>query len=280
MRRLQVALGSDAVHDPARILRLPGSTAWSEVVERVRQRRASPSLMYVAWLEPSWRYASEDVARAVSARWPVLPEAAPPPVPPSALHGCDQDEDELPPSILVRARTPWPRGQRSEHALAVIRECAARGWSDARIEAFVQALPLWGHYEDRGFSGKGALRYDLQKVRSSLEGQLFRSGLVLISRATVICGTDGVFLRLGLRHLEGPFAGSVTSEYLRLPDAARPDTKRWSHFFSAAGLKPPVPDPNSPELWRLEGRRLAVDVAHIRRPRVVRFYPATGAQAL
>jgi hypothetical protein len=266
MQTLQAALGSDPVHDPARILRLPGTVCWKDALQ---------STMYLAWFDAGRRFSSEEIESVVATVWPDLAQTgiggqtggalgpSPSSVPPYPAGFAG-----LPADLQERASQAWPKGQRSGHCMALIRGCVRLGWTDDRILALLRSLPLGSHYTDRGRGAEAAFDYDVGKARRQFaaEGGRFHELIhARVERVSILEGQT-THLRLALRHLDGANAGLRSYEYLEIgPRSAL----RWRRLFESAGLAPP--DRADRRVYLLEGRSLKLEVAVGHRVRVVRF---------
>lgn len=266
IQRLQIALGSDAVHDPARVLRIPGTLYW--------KNRPTIAHTYTAWFNPDKRYTTTQLSAHVSALWPDVQA--------STLEDTDTPLLSMPGStrpirddLWERFIRPWPKGSRSEHCLAFIQTALLYGWSDEMVSSTLATLPIGGHYKDRGSS---SLEFDIHKARVHLANHVGDICHVQIHRVSLIenapgtCDGNNFKIRVTF-WVKSPNGMHAFDEWVIVPRT--PNIRllaRWNAFTEATRYDGPPFD--SVALTSLVGRELRVEVKNNgTRPRAVQFLP-------
>lgn len=190
MKLLQKALHSDAVHDPARTLRLTGMLC---------HKTKRDERLQTVWLEPETRFLSQDLEQCIRKLWPEL-EVEPVKDPdiftgalPRLLR-CSYMPDE----IWELYAQPAPKGTRSQLCLGFITQCLMHGWPDDDIYASIMSLPIGGHYLDRG-NPIPAFLYDLErKAKPQVKHAIESSTRYYIQDASIVTRPTDSSLRLRL----------------------------------------------------------------------------------
>lgn len=267
MQRLQAAILSDAVHDPARILRLPGAVCHKTEVK---------TPVYVCWISPDLTYTSEEIDQAVTKLWPnVRVEEA----------SGRQGELSAPLAIAESADTAWVsefalplvKGERSEYCVAFIRTAVLHGWDDQRIAQMVLSLPLGGHYLDRGRNGEASFDYDLGKIKRSISQDLYYSLRVMIETAGMITNPDGTRkLKLRLKPYAQRYVfGTGFNVWLSDPtDGNLGHLRRWQALLACTNLSVNV---SEDELLNLLPGKCVRVIMHDDGKAVARFLPDAGS---
>jgi len=273
MRRLQLALNSDPVHDPARILRLPGSVCW---------KMDTPREVYLAWLDGSRKYSSSLIDAKVRELWPDIGEVTSTGIPEGGLPvlGSPMVERRSGESLVSRFAVPIPRGQRSEYCLAFINSAMLLGWRDEAIKHAILTLPIGEHYVDRGAGGPATLEYDIRKAARGLETLFGALVKVRVDRASIWYNPPetppAVKLKLNLKSLDTALAGIRVLEWITPPRQAvvrqREAQVRWDAFCSSVGWAGPEDDLQAIARG-VEGRELLINLATSPRPRALAFLP-------
>lgn len=271
MQRLQKALHSDAVHDPARILRLPGAEC---------HKTGAHNLVYIAWLNPDVRYTSEKIDTVVQSLWPAL-ELPPindslevPAGPPVNLPVQPMAKD-----VWASFAAPAAKGTRSELCLSFIQHTLMLGWPPESIHAALETIPIGGHYSDRGGQ---AFVHDLQKAQRNVFRSLAASTRAVIDRVSIyenppienIPGTRK--LRIKFITLNRFGTGSSFHEWILIPDEWRTNSSRWKSFLNAVGAQVNEQNPVENLLGQLPGKYLRLDLFEDG-PQKVRYFFPDGA---
>jgi hypothetical protein len=272
VRRLQVGLRSDAVHDPARVLRIPETISWGAV---------NSHEVYLAWLTESKRYTLRQLNSAVVATWPELAAVEAPKLilPPSHLPALGGSARTMDDKLWNYYAQPAVKGTRSERCLDFLQTAVLLGWSDEQITAAFRTLAIGQHYVDR-LDGGSSLEYDLVKGRRNVAermGEIYESEVVGASLiANDPTSSSGHSCKVHLRmRLLGPTPQRI-DEWIVIPNPyavqKRAFDVRWGAFVTATRFQ------GSPFEWthlqRLEGRRLRVEIKDAHgRLRVANFLP-------
>ncbi len=265
MQLLQKALGSDMVHDPARILRLPGYQSYKD---------GQTLTTTISWLCPEIQYTSLQIEQYVNKLWPELKLEEPKQVtenvsltfPPSSM----------PLELWNQFNQPAPKGTRSQLCLQFIQQALFHGWEVDQIFNCIMQLPIGGHYTDRAGKAESSFNYDLDKAKQNVYRAVVASMRVMIKDVSIyenppennIPGIRKLKLRLlPYTHKSG---NSTFLEWLRIPDEWRPKPNRWFTFMRAVGLSP---DTTAEELLEaLPGRLLRVEFGEESVNKVRYFY--------
>lgn len=265
IQRLQLALQSDAVHDPARVLRVPGTLYWKQ--------RPVFSEVYVPWIDANRRYTLNELSSHISSVWPELKVQHEPAVVHS-LDGLNRTTRPIRDDLWARFSANRPKGSRSELCLSFMQTALLYGWSDEMITEALLALPIGGHYHDRGMY---ALEFDLHKARKNLTHRIGDIVQVQINRVSVIenapnaCDGNNFKVRVAMQpktHAR-PF-----EEWIIVPRTMNTRLiARW-HAFTEATKYTGSPF-DSVALTQLVGRELRVEMKHDEgtRPRAIQFLP-------
>jgi hypothetical protein len=257
LKLLQKAVKSDMVHDPARILRLPGT---------VCHKNDTGLLNYTAWLRPELRYTSEEIANKVHKLWPDLVVAEEKPDAVIAVVGVAKQN--IPQDVWDHYAQPIPKGQRSEICLGFLQTALMYGWSDDQIFTAIQTMPIGGHYLERN-DPAGSFRYDLDKkakpnVQRSIHGAL----KVYVQDASIFINPPPGFVKLKLRLAE---IGSSTSfnEWLTVD----PGNLRLKRFLTSVGCTFDQFNDQAKLLDAVIGKTLRVEFSDTLENKVKFFFP-------
>lgn len=189
MKLLQRALHSDAVHDPARTLRLTGMLC---------HKTKRDARLQTEWLNPEIKFTSVDLESCIKQLWPEL-----------EVEPVQDTESFTGPMNLVRSSympeeiwemysQPAPKGTRSQLCLGFITQCLMHGWPDDDIYASIMSLPIGGHYLDRG-NPIPAFLYDLErKAKPQVRFAVESSTRYYIQEASIVNRPTDCSLRLRL----------------------------------------------------------------------------------
>lgn len=274
IRKLQSALRSDAVHDPARVLRIPGMISWGA---------QGAHEVYLASCDPQRRYTLRQLDLVCVALWPTEEISdAPKPVvvlpPPSSLglQGVAQAMDE---KLWAYYSQPAVKGTRSERCLDFLQTAVLLKWTDNQIVEAINTLGIGEHYTEREDS-ISRLSYDLSKAKKNIAermGQLHDGevlGASLIENEPTASGGHNCKVHLRMRLLGG--TSQRIDEWVVVPNPhavpKRAFQVRWAAFVEATRFI------GSPFEWthlqRLSGRRLRVEIKDsFGRLRVANFLP-------
>lgn len=261
MQLLQRAIKSDAVHDPARILRLPGATC---------HKTDAGLAVYVAWIAPDIKYSSEEIASKVKELWPTV-----------EVEDTTTDESQM--SALVLASPietdliakfsyAYPKGGRSEKCIAFMYLAVLHGWSMDQIQQTLLSLPIGGHYTDRGRNGESSFIYDYEKTYRNVNYELQSSLKVIIESVTLVTNPDNTRkLKLRLKPYSHRYALNVGfNSWIGIPDEYNQVfTPRWQAFLSSVNATNYTEDQL---MSNLQGRQLRV-LFHDDSNTVSRFLP-------
>jgi hypothetical protein len=266
IQRLQMGLGSDAVHDPARVLRVPGTLYW--------KFHPQFSKVYTAWLDTHRRYTLNELSGHVQALWPDL-EVQPEPTVAHALEAVGGPARPIRDDLWAKFVAPIPKGFRSEVCLSFIQTALLYGWDDEMIANTLLTLPIGGHYTGRG---GGALEFDIDKARKNLASRVGEVCRVQIQRVSVVqnpdgaCGGNNFKVRVTFWVKSGAQMTSF-DEWIIVP--RMPNERllaRWHAFTEATRYNGSPFD--SIALTALIGRELRVEVKNTgTRPRAIQFLP-------
>lgn len=256
MQRLQKAIFSDAVHDPARILRLPGAKC---------NKSGNDNLVHLAWFNPTVRYTSEEIDSYVSKLWPEVVIAEPPKA--STLVPVNFLTQPMSNDVWASYAGSAPKGTRSPLCLSFIQHTLMLGWTPETIFDVIQTIPIGGHYLDRGpSSAMVAFDHDLKKAKFNVTKCFNASIRVVVNRVSIYENApigDGF---PGIKKLKIDFIESTRSgygntfrEWVTIPDEWRPDKARWNALLSAVGLSVSDKNPVENLLEQLPGKYLRVD---------------------
>lgn len=231
MQLLQKVLGSDMVHDPARILRLPGFNSYKE---------GKTLFTSIAWLCPDIRYTSEQIENFIKDVWPDSKVEEPRQLVNNAE--ITIKANSIPPEIWKYYVKPAVKGTRSQLCLSFIEQALFHGWEVDQIYNCIMQLPIGGHYTDRGGNAHNSFAHDLDKAKENVYRAIIASLRVVIAEASIyenppeanIPGTRKLKIRLipyNHKHSNESFI-----EWLQIPDEWHPEPKRWYAFLRALGF--------------------------------------------
>jgi len=265
IQRLQLAVKSDAVHDPARVLRIPGTVYWKQ--------QPTISEVYTPWIHSDRRYTLNELSAHVSALWPEL-KVTPEPVEGNSLETLNRGARPMREDLWQRYTAPRSKGSRSEMCLGFMQTALLYGWSDEQITETLLSIPIGGHYHDRG---SYALVFDLAKARKNLSRRVGDIVQVQINRVSVIenapnaCDGNNFKVRVGMQPTSQvrPF-----EEWIIVPRTMNTRLiARWQAFTEATQYTGSPFD--SIALTQLVGRQLRVELKQDEgmRPRAIQFLP-------
>ncbi len=270
MQRLQKAILSDAVHDPARILRLPGAKC---------HKAGNGSLVHIAWFNPDVRYTSEEIDKCVTMLWPDV--VADEPAKDAVLTAVSIPLQDMPADVWAIYAAPAAKGTRSELCLSFIQHALMLGWTPENIYAALEKIPIGGHYLDRGtISAPSAFMYDLTKAQRNVSRTLHTSTRVVVNKVSIYENPPVDNLAPGIRKLKVYFVernrfgyGATFLDWITIPDQWRTDKSRWFAFLSAVGLSVNDNNPVENLLEQLPGRNLRVNFRDDNVQRIKFFLP-------
>lgn len=262
MRLLQRAIKSDAVHDPARILRLPGA---------VCHKTDAGMSVYVAWIDSTLTYTSEFIAEKVLAVWP---DAKSEPTSTDQKAMVSLYERPFTPDLVQRFSEEIPKGSRSEHCLAFIYTAVVHGWTMNQIHDALLSMPIGGHYIDRGRSGESSFEYDYEKTVRGVSYEIQSSLKVVIEQASIVINEDSSRkFRLRLKQFSHrAIANTGFNCWITIPDDQHQQaTPRWQAFLAAINA---VGYTEDQLLSNLPGRAMRITFHEDDQSTVARFLPA------
>ncbi len=266
MQLLQKALGSDMVHDPARILRLPGFMSFKD---------GQAALTTISWLCPDIMYTSEQLELGVKSLWPELKIEEAKAVNTEALNLLFAPTN-MPLEIWNQFTQPAPKGTRSELCLQFIQQALTHGWEVDQIFNSIIQLPIGGHYLDRPGKAESSFNYDLDKAKQNVYRAVVASMRVMVKDVSIYenppeDNVPGVRkLKIRFIHYANKAGTDSFLEWIRIPDPWRPKPSRWFTFLRAVGLSQDTPAEML--LETLPGRLLRVEFGEESVNKVRYFY--------